>query len=87
MHNALVWGISLDEPAANKAFREKYGFPFPLLSDLSRQVTLAYGAVENVAAEKAGRITVLVDTQGRIRQVLTDITPETHAQDVLAAIG
>ena len=37
-------GVSPDEPDANKAFAEKFKFPFPLLSDPSRKMMAAYGA-------------------------------------------
>jgi peroxiredoxin len=41
--NAIVVGISVDPPFAQKAFAEKYGFKFPLLCDFDRKVTQEYG--------------------------------------------
>lgn len=42
--DAVVLGISPDQPAALVKFREKYDLPFPLLSDPDHQVAQAYGA-------------------------------------------
>jgi peroxiredoxin Q/BCP len=36
--------VSPDEPSANRAFAEKFKFPFPLLSDPSKRMMTAYGA-------------------------------------------
>ena len=40
-----IAGISFDAPADNKAFAEKFDFPFPLLSDVDREVASRYGAL------------------------------------------
>jgi peroxiredoxin Q/BCP len=42
--NAVVIGISPDEPKGLVKFREKYGLPFVLLSDPDHKVAEAYGA-------------------------------------------
>lgn len=39
-----IVGISPDPPEANRRFRDKYGLPFPLLSDPKHSVAGAYGA-------------------------------------------
>lgn len=43
--NANIVGISVDSPFANKAFAERYGLKFPLLSDFKRDVVSEYGLV------------------------------------------
>ena len=40
---AVVLGVSRDSVASHKRFEEKYGLPFPLLSDPDRAVIEAYG--------------------------------------------
>jgi len=40
-----VYGISVDGPAANKAFTEQYKLNFPVLSDFSRNASRKYGGV------------------------------------------
>ena len=37
-------GVSPDQPPENKAFIEKFKFPFPLLSDPSKAMMKKYGA-------------------------------------------
>ncbi len=48
--NATVLGISVDAPFSNNAFAAKNNLNFPLLSDVAREATNAYGiALENFA--------------------------------------
>lgn len=39
-----IVGISPDPPDVNRRFRERFGLPFPLLSDQKHSVAEAYGA-------------------------------------------
>ena len=41
--NVKVLGVSTDKPAAQKAFREKYRLPFPLLADSEKKVLGGFG--------------------------------------------
>ena len=43
--NGNVVGISVNDPFANKAFAEKHGLQFPLLSDFEREVAQKYGVL------------------------------------------
>ena len=43
--NAQVLGISVDFNDANKAWAEKLGLTYPLLSDLFRTMSTAYGTL------------------------------------------
>lgn len=43
--NAVVLGISVDSPFANKAFAEQNKISYPLLSDYERKVSELYGGV------------------------------------------
>jgi peroxiredoxin len=45
--NGAVVGVSVNDPFANKAFAEKNGLQFPLLSDFKREVTQRYGVLWN----------------------------------------
>jgi peroxiredoxin len=42
-----VLGISVDFNAANQAWAEKLGLKYPLLSDTRREMTRAYGALND----------------------------------------
>ena len=79
----MVLGISLDAPAANLKFKEKYGFPFDLLSDESKQVAKAYGAVEDPEARTAKRISYLIGPDGKIKKVYGTVKAADHPEQVL----
>jgi peroxiredoxin Q/BCP len=78
-----VLGISVDAPAANKAFKEKFSFPFDLLSDETRAVALAYGAVDDLTAKTAKRISYLIGPDGKIRKAYATVKAADHPEQVL----
>ncbi len=61
-------GISIDSPFANDEFAKKIGVKFPLLSDMTRQVSKAYGIL-NEEQQFANRTTFVVDKEGKIQHV------------------
>ena len=68
--NAEVFGISVDSPFAQKAWKEKEQLNFTLLSDFNRQVVKAYGAqYDNLIGLQgvAKRAAFVIDKQGKIR--------------------
>lgn len=79
-------GISLDPPAANHAFAAKHDFPFRLLSDPTRETTLAYRAVERTGDEFARRRTYVIDAEGRIERALDTTRPGAQAAELLASL-
>lgn len=65
-----ILGISFDTPEENKAFKEKFDFPYPLLSDHGEQAGVAY-EVRQPGDEKvhfAMRHAYLIDPEGIIRK-------------------
>jgi thioredoxin-dependent peroxiredoxin len=88
---AEVWGISILGSDSKKAFKQKFGLPFPLLADEDHRVAEAYGAwveKENYGRRYWGvqRATFLIDPQGRIARVWPKVRPEGHSAEVLAAL-
>ena len=80
-----VLGVSGDKPEAQKAFRDKFTFPFPLIADDDGKVAAAFG----VAAMKPGiyKRTSFLVKGGKIVWNMTDkTTTETHAADVLKVV-
>ncbi len=66
--NTQVLGISVDAFPSQKAFAEKEGITFPLLSDLNKKVSRAYGVLD----EERGfskRTTFVIDKEGIIRHI------------------
>ena len=83
-----VFGVSMDDAASHQQFTEKFNLPFPLLADVDGAVTKAY----DVLGDRNGtfysqRVTYIIGGDGKITQVYTSIQTETHASDVLSAIG
>jgi peroxiredoxin len=63
---AKVFGISTDNTPSQKAFAQQLNLTFPLLSDfLDRNVSQKYG-VYIAKAGVAGRVTFVIDTDGKI---------------------
>src|SRR4051794_22604797 len=89
---AVVLGVSPDPVKAVKKFHDKQGLNFTLLADEDHAVCERYG----VWAEKsmygrtywgAQRATFIIDDEGVIRHVIPKVSPKTHDDEVLAAIG
>ncbi|HEX5038042.1 MAG TPA: peroxiredoxin [bacterium] len=80
---ASVIGVSCDSTESHKAFKEKYGLNFHLLSDTARDVVRKYGVWKNGIQ----RTTFLIDEKGRIKKVFPNVNVEHHYQDVLKALG
>jgi peroxiredoxin Q/BCP len=81
-----VVGASFDEIEINRAFAEKNGFAFPLLSDCDRKVALAYGACVDSKAASPDRVSFLIDEHGLIARVYDRVDPRDHPASVLADI-
>jgi len=82
--NCVVLGVSFDSPDANKAFRDKFDFPYDLLSDTGKTASVAYGAAADTAAKNAARISVLIGPNGRIAASYGRVKPAEHPDQVLA---
>lgn len=82
----MVLGISTDAPAANAKFKAKYDFPFDLLSDEDKSVSLAYGAVEDTSAKSAKRISYLIGPDGKIRKAYATVKAADHPEQVLGEL-
>ena len=84
--NAVVAGVSFDSPAKNRAFREKNAFPFDLLCDEDRSVSMSYGAAKKPSQWFARRVSYLIDPGGRIARVYGKVRPGKHPDEVLATL-
>ncbi len=82
--NAVVIGISPDEPDKLVKFREKYDLPFILLSDPDHEVAEAYGAwgekkMYGKTYEGIIRSHFAIDEEGRIDEAKIKVRPLTTA--------
>ncbi|HEX4992549.1 MAG TPA: peroxiredoxin [Rubrobacteraceae bacterium] len=77
-----VYGVSLDSPESHLRFRETHNLNFPLLTDEEGRASEALGVLrEN--RERANRVTFLLDPELRIAKVYPEVSPETHADEIL----
>jgi peroxiredoxin Q/BCP len=83
----VILGISCDSQQDNAAFRQKFSFPYDLLCDIDRKMSLGYGAVDAADSPRAKRISYLIDTQGRIKKVYAQVTPADHPDQVLTDLA
>jgi thioredoxin-dependent peroxiredoxin len=89
---AVVLGVSPDKPAALRRFADKYGLPFTLLADTEHAVAQAYGVW--VEKNRYGRTywgnertTFVIDPEGKVARVFPKVSPKTHDEVVLEALG
>jgi thioredoxin-dependent peroxiredoxin len=87
-----VLGVSPDPVAAVRKFDDKYGLGFTLLADEDHSVADAYGTwVERRMYGKTywgvQRATFIIDPEGRIARVFPKVSPKTHDDVVLEALG
>jgi len=66
-----VLGVSMDSPFSNKAWAEKIGVTFPLLSDWGGDITKEYG-LYNPKYKAARRVNYLIDKNGKIIEMQLD---------------
>ncbi len=76
-----VYGVSLDSPESHRRFREKYNLNFPLLTDEGGRAAEMLGVLSDRGL--ANRVTFLLDPDGKVAKIYPDVSPETHADDIL----
>ena len=85
--HTVVLGVSVDTVESHKAFCAKEGLNFKLLADTEHKVVKEYGSIMNYKGmEIAARNTFIVDPQGKIVRVYTNVDPNKHSAEVLAAL-
>ena len=87
---AVVLGVSPDSEGSHAKFRDKYK-PFTLLADENHAVAENYGVwvEESFAGKKymgVERSTFVIDADGNLAKVMRRVKPDTHADEVLAAL-
>jgi alkyl hydroperoxide reductase subunit AhpC len=88
--DAVVYGVSTDSEFVHLAWRkekeELRDLPFPMLSDIKRELTSALGVLDPEAGV-AQRATYIVDPQGVIRFVyVTDLNVGRSPEEVLRVL-
>ena len=89
---AVVLGVSPDDERSHVKFKEKYDLPFTLLADTDHRTAEDYGVwVEKSSYGKnymgVERSTFVIGPDGTVVKELRRVKPDTHADDVLAALS
>jgi thioredoxin-dependent peroxiredoxin len=84
----VVLGVSTDDEASHREFRDKYALPFTLIADTDKSVNQKYGVwVEKERDGKkywgTARTTFLIDEKGVITEVIDKVDTEGHAGQIL----
>jgi len=66
--NTQVLGISVDSTFSQKEFAKQNAVEFPLLSDFKREVSRAYGVL-NEDTSMAIRTTFVIDKEGKVKSI------------------
>ena len=82
--DVVILGVSQDDRASHQKFKEKYNLPFKLLVDSDGTLTKAYDVDGGGYAK---RVTYIIDGNGKISKVDSNVNTSTHATDVLSSIS
>jgi thioredoxin-dependent peroxiredoxin len=86
--NAVVLGVSVDSADSHKQFCIKEGLNFKLLADTDHKVSSAYDSLTNFGLVKiAARHTFIINPEGKIAKVFTEVSPNQHSAEVLSALA
>lgn len=88
---AEVIGVSKDSPKSHLKFIDKYKLNFTLWSDEDHKLIEAFGSWQEkkfMGRTYMGtlRTTFIIDPKGKIVHVFEKVTPDTHGDDILAAL-
>lgn len=84
----VVLGVSTDDEASHREFREKYSLPFTLIADTDKSITQKYGVwVEKERDGKkffgTARTTFIIDGNGVITDIIDKVETKDHASQIL----
>ncbi len=88
---AVVFGVSTDSASSHLKFINKFGLPFALLADDSKEIVSAYGVwVEKSMYGKkymgTERTTFVIGADGKVLEVFRKVKPAEHLDQVLGAL-
>jgi peroxiredoxin Q/BCP len=85
---AVVAGVSRDSLKSHASFKEKMGFPFPLVSDADEKLCTQFGVIKmkNMYGKQVRgieRSTFVIDGSGHLAREWRGVKVPGHAQEVL----
>ena len=84
----VLLGVSADKEKKQKAFVDKFDFPFPLLADTDKAIIEAFGVwgpKKFMGKEYDGihRMTFILDENGIVERVIDKVKTKEHAAQIL----
>jgi peroxiredoxin Q/BCP len=84
----VVLGVSVQSADSHKQFCTKGGLNFKLLADTDHKVSSDYGSLTDLGLVKfASRHTFIINPEGKVAKVFTEVDPKKHSEEVLAALA
>lgn len=80
--DTVILGISTDDVSAQTQFIEKESLNFPLLADNELKLSRMLGVMRE-GGKVTQRVTFVVDKEGVIRKIYSEVSPQDHPQEVL----
>ena len=85
-----ILGVSADTEKKQSNFKNKFGFPYPLLADVNKEVINAFGVWGSKkfmgrTYDGIHRITFVINEEGVIEQVIDKVKAKIHTQQILEA--
>ena len=89
-HNIKIVGVSRDSISSHERFKDKYKFPFDLISDNEEKLCALFDVVKQKSmfgkkVRGIQRSTFLIDEKGVLRQEWRKVKVINHANEVLEA--
>ncbi|HXY24331.1 MAG TPA: peroxiredoxin [Candidatus Acidoferrum sp.] len=83
--NAVILGVSGQDPQSHEKFCAAEGLHFKLLADTNYELSTRYDSLMNLGVAKlSARHTFLIDPAGVIRKVYLKVDPSKHSAEILA---
>jgi peroxiredoxin Q/BCP len=83
---AEVIGVSSDSIRSHQEFAKQYRLPFILLSDSKKQLRQLFGVPNDLLGLIPGRVTYVLDGQGKVQLIFNSMSGPIHIQKALACI-
>ncbi len=83
----VILGVSYDDSTSHQEFSSKYNLPFPLLSDIEKEVAEAYGAKGTFTGFLVPqRKTYLIGKEGKIMHIFEDVESGNHTAQIMSIL-
>lgn len=84
-----VLGVSADSQKRQSIFKNKFGFPYPLLADESKEVINAFGVwgpkkFMGRTFDGIHRVTFVINEEGIIEKVIDKVKAKAHTEQILS---